>query len=836
MDNIYLRAGINTVVKVLGIIILLVGCLVITGWMFDIPLLKSLNPNWFAMKMNAAIGFVLSGIVLLGFHKWEKTSKTISVIIALIGFCTLLEYIFPINLGIDQIFIKEKVNAIGTIEPGRMAIIAALNYLLTGLSFFLACFKKETRHERVTFRVSQILMSITLFLSLFSIYVYIICRDEAYYLILSRYILMALHAAITFFLISICFYLLNPGRGVAGVFFGKSNGSIIARSLIIPFFFILPAIFYLRIIGERAGWFSAGFGVVLMLTAVTVFINVIIFFAAVRLNKSDEEKVKQSLELAKAKEKVDESDKIYKSIIQTTMDGFLMTDMQFHLLKVNEAYCKMSGYNEQELLTMNIKDLAAKETTDETVDHFQRLLLNGSDCFETKHRRKDGSIYEVEINIQNKSGEIGQIVVFIKDVTTRKISEKALKESEEKFRYYFENSPLGKSMTGIDGSLKVNNAFCKMLGYTEDELLKKSWRDITHPDDIEENERVVKSFLDGRKESYRFEKRYLHKNGDVVMTEVDTTLHRETDGKPKFFITSINNITERKQAEKAAQMAQEETSRLLEAAEKSGQILLNVVEDEKIARDEIKKLNEGLEQRVAERTQQLEAANKELEAFSYSVSHDLRAPLRHINGYVDLLTHHFADSVPEQGKDYLNTIADSAKQMGVLIDDLLMFSRTGRQEMRQSFIDMKVVFDEVLKIINLDTKGRQINWITTNLPHVYCDPSLIKQVWINLLSNAVKFTQKKNKTVIEVGYKENEKEFEFYVRDNGVGFNMKYANKLFGVFQRLHSKKEFEGTGIGLANVQRIILRHGGRVWAEAEQDNGATFYFTLPKQKEGKS
>jgi len=222
-----------------------------------------------------------------------------------------------------------------------------------------------------------------------------------------------------------------------------------------------------------------------------------------------------------------------------------------------------------------------------------------------------------------------------------------------------------------------------------------------------------------------------------------------------------------------------------------------------------------------------------LEAFSYSVSHDLRAPLRHINGYVDLLLGRFSDSLPDKAKYYLNNVADSSRQMGTLIDNLLQFSRTGRQEMRLAYLDMNIIVLEVLETINLDNHERNIQWQIDKLPHVYCDHALMRLVWTNLLSNAVKFTSTREKAIIEINVLDEKEEFVFAIHDNGVGFDMQYAQKLFGVFQRMHPSDEFEGTGIGLANVHNIILRHGGRTWAQAELDKGASFYFSIPKNKE---
>ena len=265
------------------------------------------------------------------------------------------------------------------------------------------------------------------------------------------------------------------------------------------------------------------------------------------------------------------------------------------------------------------------------------------------------------------------------------------------------------------------------------------------------------------------------------------------------------------------------------AGEVAGQITIAIEQDH--LRKETIKYAADLEERVRVRTVQLEDTIKELEAFTYSVSHDLRAPLRHINGYVELLTERYDNSLSEKGKHYLESIADSAQQMGTLIDDLLQFSRTGRQEMRQADLDMNNILQEVLDTMKQDIKGRNIEWDIAALPFIYGDRSLLSLVWSNLMNNAVKFTRSKKKAIISVGYKEKKKEYVFFVRDNGAGFDMQYADKLFGVFQRLHSSQDFEGTGIGLANVRRIILKHGGRTWADAKLDKGAVFYFSLPKR-----
>jgi PAS domain S-box-containing protein len=340
-----------------------------------------------------------------------------------------------------------------------------------------------------------------------------------------------------------------------------------------------------------------------------------------------------------------------------------------------------------------------------------------------------------------------------------------------------------------DGYFKrVSNAVTDVLGWSVEEFRSSPFIDFVHPDDVAATlKEVEKQVISGEKVLH-FENRYRAKDGSWRVLS-----WRSIPYPGGLMYATARDVTEHKRSE-----------------------------------EEIRRLNSDLRKRA----EQLENANKELEAFSYSVSHDLRAPLRHIDGFAGLLAKTDGKVLSEKGLSHMAQISTSAKQMGVLIDDLLSFSRMGRTEMRMGPVDLNVLLREVIQGLPMDTHGRVIEWKIADLPVVNGDRAMIRQVLINLISNAVKYTGPRNPARIEVGCGDKgEDELIFFVRDNGVGFEMEYAHKLFGVFQRLHRSEDFEGTGIGLANVRRIVARHGGRTWAEGKPDEGATFYFSLPKQ-----
>jgi len=524
---------------------------------------------------------------------------------------------------------------------------------------------------------------------------------------------------------------------------------------------------------------------------------------AVRLHDADGNTVKwfgsntDLTERRHAEEALRESEEKYRGLFANAQVGMFRSRLDGSaVLAVNPKLCEIFGYTEEEML--------ADPATIRWADPEARTVM-------IEKLQAAGSLKDYELDIVRSSGEVRTVSVSMElrleqgylegsatDITERKRAEEALLEFARRQSALFESMQDGLGVVDAAGVfLDVNPALCAMTGFSREELIGAGppypfWAP-------EESAAIGEAFAPAmRGETKESELTFMRKSGERFPVTVSPSNVKDSEGRIELMFATMKDVTERKRAE-----------------------------------DEIR-----------HRTAQLDAANKELEAFAYSVSHDLRAPLRHISGFSSLLSERVGGSLDEKSRHYVDTIARSVREMGVLIDDLLQFSRSGRAELQVTDVDIEQALSEALEPLRLETADRDIEWSVGPLPRVVGDHVLLRQVWTNLLGNAVKFSRGKPTARIEIGVMDRDGESAygapiedvFYVRDNGAGFDMQYAHKLFGVFQRLHSVAEFEGTGIGLANVQRIINRLGGRVWAEAELDNGATFYFALPRRKESPS
>jgi PAS domain S-box-containing protein len=486
-----------------------------------------------------------------------------------------------------------------------------------------------------------------------------------------------------------------------------------------------------------------------------------------------------------------ESDAKYRGLLEAAPDAMVVVNKSGDIVLVNLQAEKQFGYSREELVGTNVKNIIPEGFA-------ERLISDGLRSAETALaqqigtgaeltvRRKNGTDFPIEIMLSPLETAEGILVTAaIRDISVRKGSEETL----ARLAAIVESSNdaiLSKSLEGIIQSWNLGAE--RLYGYSATEAVGQSVAILAPPLGKDEIRDILERIGKGERVEH-YETRRMRKNGQRIDVSLTISPVKDSTGKVVGASTIGRDIT-----------------------------------DEKRAEAEIKALNITLRERIAE----LDTTNKELEAFTYSVSHDLRAPLRHVDGFSKLLVEKHRAELSTDALGYVEIIRDSVLQMGMLIDDLLNLTRVGRTQLSMQVTGLNSLVEEVRADLARANPDRMIEWKVETLPFADCDPGLMKQVFVNLLSNAVKFTRPRKPAIIEVGAVRQDGQPVVFVRDNGVGFSMKYAKKLFGVFQRLHRAEDFEGTGVGLATVQRIIRKHGGRVWAEAGLDKGATFYFTL--------
>ena len=627
-------------------------------------------------------------------------------------------------------------------------------------------------------------------------------------------------------------------------------------------------------------------------------------------------------------EKIFEVNSRFRKLFDKSPYGIVLAGRDFKFIMVNNAFSKITGYTEEELLTKTFKDITYIEDKEKDIPSIMKLMKRELDVYKVEKRyvRKDGKIIWASITITSNFSEDGKFlynVGVIEDITERKKSEDKLSKLSERLNLATSASQIGIwDWDIIKNEIIWDKKMYELYGLNTGEYkgVYDTWLNGIHPDDRESSNDLSRRALLGEIE-YDTEFRLLWPDGSMHWLKANGRVFRDEKGNPIRMVGVNYDITEEKLVKESLIINEERFRQIVETSgvwvwevdkgglytyvsemeegimgfkadeligkkhfydffapkvreelkkeafdafeqkktfrnfenpnihkngniiylETSGTPLLDKngnligyrgadrdITERKLAEEKIKNLNEDLEFRVYERTAQLEETNKELEAFSYSVSHDLRSPLRAISGFSKFLLEDYYDKLDDNGKEYINDIIRNANNMASLIDDLLQLSRFGRKTLDKKEIKIKEIFINALKE-ERKNYDKDVILKIHELPNATGDFSLIKQVIINLVSNAVKFSSKNPAPEIEIGFTKKEKENVYFVKDNGVGFDMKYKEKLFGVFHRLHKEAEFPGTGVGLALVQRIINKHNGRVWAKSEPGKGAVFYFSLP-------
>lgn len=485
-------------------------------------------------------------------------------------------------------------------------------------------------------------------------------------------------------------------------------------------------------------------------------------------------------------------------------DAVIATDTEEGVMFMNPVAEALTGWGEEEARGRPLEEVfrILDEDTRQTVaSPAARVLREGKVVGLANHTllvARDGTECPIAdsgapIRLAADEQPTGVVLVF-RDQTRERRHIDALAESERRFRTLFEQAAVGVAQVTADDDcfVRVNRRFAEILGCEDADLIGKPFELVLPPEDIPPHRNKLADFVAGRAAEFHMEERYLRKNGEAVWVEVSVSPMWGPDEPPDFCIVVAEDITARKRAE-----------------------------------EQLRSLQEDLEQRVRERTAELAGAMRELESFSYTVSHDLRAPLRAINGYSKLLLEDEADNLGEAGRAHLDRVVANTIKMERLIDDILEYSRAGRQPLVFKEVDVRVLVTDLIGDLREDNPRAEV--IVGDLPQATGDPIMLKQIFANLIGNALKFSSRCPRPRVEIGtLREEDGKTVYFVKDNGVGFDERYAGKLFGMFQRLHRDLEFPGTGVGLVLVKRLVERHRGRIWAQSEPDEGATFLFTL--------
>jgi PAS domain S-box-containing protein len=787
------------------------GGVALIGWSLKSELLKSIVPGSSPLKPNIAAGLLVCGAVLalLAQEKIENWLRRaiglVSLAVILVAMATLGEHFFGWNLGIDRWLVHDSTPSMGFANPGRMMPTTAFCFLIMGIALLAEAqlIPQRFRFPLVAGLSAALVMIGVLALGGFSLEKLIGPRWNLMGMSLS-----GLTAAVGFMILGSGILALLQGEGALSWSLNALTTMGFAVGIFLTVLTTASAFTFGKEMLETNNWVTHRQEVVKKIQEVMTDIVELASRERVYIITGDEQLL-QERELTKT-----ETRKGLSTLRNLTADN---PNQQRRLDQLEPLLAQRIDWEEQLIALRRSAGLAEAaervaqgpglRLSDNLVQvlkeaQAEEYALLSSDR-QRAERASTTTFLLLPMGVFVTLGVLSLSLFFLNSgVSEQKRAEGALRESEAQLHTIVENLDEGVVLSALDGRLlQWNPAALKLHGYSSSdqdyrlfpELVDTFALSTLEGASVPVEQWPLARILRGEKvRELELRIRRIGSDWQRILSYGGTLVH-DANKHPLMAIVTAADITRRKAVEA-----------------------------------EILQLNVELEERVIQRTAELEAANKELEAFSYSVSHDLRAPLRAVDGFSQAVLEDFGEQLPEQARDYLQTIRGGAQRMGALIDDLLTFSRLSRLPLNKRPMNTASLVRDALDELGFPLDGRKIEMRIADLPECLGDAALLKQVWLNLLSNALKYTKQRESAVIEVDFLPENGETIYFVRDNGTGFDMRYADKLFGVFQRLHRAEDFEGTGVGLAIVQRIVHRHGGRVWAEAAEGKGATFYFTL--------
>ncbi|MGB7443706.1 MAG: PAS domain S-box protein, partial [Coleofasciculaceae cyanobacterium] len=696
-----------------------------------------------------------------------------------------IQYGFQVDFGIDQILFKDSIDAVDAAARGRMAPNTATNFLLLGSALVLL-------HRRV-YSPAQF-FAIVVFLIAFGGLIGHAYQIPIFYGI-GSYTGMAIHTAISFILLSFGLLAACSEWGMISAITSPYAGGIMARQLLPMVLGIPPILGWLVLWGYQANIFYAEFGLALRSILGILIFGTLVWWNALRLNAIDSQRQQFQTALL-------ESERRFRAIFDQTFQFTGLLTPDGILLEANQTALDFGGFALKDVVGKPFWEARWWTLSPQTQEKLQEAIARAKEGefvrYEAEVQGADNQVIMIDFSLRPILNETGQVILLIpegRDITERKQAEAQLREAEERFRLAFDDAATGEALVAPDGRfIRVNRALCELVGYSESELLTTTFQEITHPDDLDTDLNYLHQLLAGKRRTYQMEKRYFHKQGQVVWILLSVSLVRDEPGQPLYFIAQIQDITQRK-------LAEAQRTKLLS---------------------------------------ELERSNRELEDFAYVVSHDLLSPLHKIQMFNELLVDEYSQVLDSQGREYLERMLLVKEQMQTFIKDLLTLAQVKTQAQPFKLVNLTTLVQEVLSdlSVNLSETGGVVE--IGELPTLKADPFQMRQLMQNLLSNALKFHKPETPPRVKIYQKsstENDKDrdnlahhyYQIIVEDNGIGFKSEYQEQIFDVFQRLHSRSEYEGTGLGLTICRKIVERHGGSITASSMPGLGATFTIALP-------